>query len=599
MQRIIITFILICSCCHLSVTRNEKLSFTLDSLLDNISQIYKQKEASINTYKGIMDKDKSTATLLSVYDKLFNEYYVYQFDSAMVYVDKSIELADKTANQFYHDKSRIEKASLLAIGGLYGEAMSLLNEIDFSSLTPSLSFDYTITKYYIYMYWSDYCHDATYAPKYRQKAAEFLKQAVGLLSKNDKRYNFFLGEYYIYVERNDKKALSHYFRVLKEIPVNSRYYAMAAFAIANNYSANHQPEKYEEYIVQACISDLKNCTRENLALQDFAMYLYQKDNENVSRAERYINFAMDDAKAYNNRLRIIEISQKLPIIVKNYREKLTAQNNLMRAALWGISILLIIMLVLFYFYRQQNKLLHKHRIELSDSNTQLSSLNDALNLLNTRLTDTNKQRERLAKLYIDLCSKFIDRLSKFELLVHRKIKVGQGNDLLNMTSSSRLSDTNKQRERLAKLYIDLCSKFIDRLSKFELLVHRKIKVGQGNDLLNMTSSSRLSDKDSATFLLQFDTAFLDMYPSFIEEFNALLKPEEQVKPAHSRSLTTELRIFALIRLGVKDSSEIASLLFYMPRTIYNYRSAFKNKALNRETFEEDVEKLCTVMPTTA
>lgn len=340
--------------------------------------------------------------------------------------------------------------------------------------------------------------------------------------------------------------MSHYFRVLKEIPVNSRYYAMAAFAIANNYSANHQPEKYEEYIVQACISDLKNCTRENLALQDFAMYLYQKDNENVSRAERYINFAMDDAKAYNNRLRIIEISQKLPIIVKNYREKLTAQNNLMRAALWGISILLIIMLVLFYFYRQQNKLLHKHRIELSDSNTQLSSLNDALNLLNTRLTDTNKQRERLAK-----------------------------------------------------LYIDLCSKFIDRLSKFELLVHRKIKVGQGNDLLNMTSSSRLSDKDSATFLLQFDTAFLDMYPSFIEEFNALLKPEEQVKPAHSRSLTTELRIFALIRLGVKDSSEIASLLFYMPRTIYNYRSAFKNKALNRETFEEDVEKLCTVMPTTA
>lgn len=200
----------------------------------------------------------------------------------------------------------------------------------------------------------------------------------------------------------------------------------------------------------------------------------------------------------------------------------------------------------FYFFRQQNKLLHKHRIELSDSNTQLSSLNDALNLLNTRLIDTNKQRERLAK-----------------------------------------------------LYIDLCAKFIDRLSKFELLVRRKIKVGQVNDLLNMTSSSRLSDEDAATFLLQFDTAFLDMYPSFIEEFNALLKPEEQVKPAHSRSLTTELRIFALIRLGVKDSSEIASLLFYMPRTIYNYRSAFKNKALNRETFEEDVEKLCTVMPTTA
>lgn len=530
------------TCCHLSATRNEKLSFVLDSLLDNIAQLYKQKETNINTYKGIIDKDKSAETLLSAYDKLFNEYYVYQFDSAMVYVDKSIELADKINNRFYHDKSRIEKASLLAIGGLYGEAVSLLNEIDSSSLAPPLSFDYTITKYYIYMYWSDYCHDNTYAPGYRQKAAEFLKQAVGLLGKQDKRYNFFLGEYYIYVERNDKKALSHYFRVLKEVPINSRYYAMAAYSIANNYGANHQPDKYEEYIIQACISDLKNCTRENLALQDFAMFLFQKDDDYLSKAERYINFAMDDAKAYNNRLRIIEISQKLPIIVKNYREKLTSQNSGMRVALWGISILLIFMLILFYFYRQQNKLLHKHRVELSESNAQLSQLNGTLNILNTKLIETNKQRERLAK-----------------------------------------------------LYIDLCAKFIDRLSKFELLVRRKIKARQVNDLLSMASSSRLSDEDAATFLLQFDTAFLDMYPSFIEEFNALLKPNEQVVPAQKQRLTTELRIFALVRLGVKDSSEIASLLFYMPRTIYNYRSAFKNKALKRDTFEDDVLNLCTAI----
>lgn len=545
MQRLIITIFLIISTCHLYASSKDHLSVTLDSLIDNASQIYAQKEANINTYKGIINKDKNVATLLSAYDKLFNEYYVYQFDSAMVYVNKSIELADRINNRFYHDKSRIEKASLLAIGGLYGEAVSVLSDIDSSYLAPPLCFDYAITKYYIYMYWSDYCHDNTYSPQYRQKAAEFLKQAVSLLDKKDIRYNFFLGEYYIYVDRNDKKALQYYFRALKDVPIQSRYYAMAAYAIANNYSANNNPDKYEEYIIQACISDLTNCTRENLALQDFAMFLYKKGDDNISRAERYINFAMDDANAYNNRLRIIEISQKLPIIVKNYREKLTTQNNTMRAALWGISILFIVMLVLFYVYRQQNKLLHKHRIELSDSNTQLSSLNDTLNQLNTRLIDTNKQRERLAK-----------------------------------------------------LYIDLCAKFIDRLSKFELLVRRKIKVGQVNDLLTMASSSRLSDEDAATFLLQFDTAFLDMYPSFIEEFNALLKPDEQVIPAHSRSLTTELRIFALIRLGVKDSSEIASLLFYMPRTIYNYRSAFKNKALNRDTFEEDVLKLCTVLPTT-
>lgn len=136
MQKLIITIFLIISTCHLYASSKDHLSGTLDSLIDNASQIYAQKEANINTYKGIINKDKNVATLLSAYDKLFNEYYVYQFDSAMVYVNKSIELADKINNRFYHDKSRIEKASLLAIGGLYGEAVSVLSDIDSSSLAP-------------------------------------------------------------------------------------------------------------------------------------------------------------------------------------------------------------------------------------------------------------------------------------------------------------------------------------------------------------------------------------------------------------------------------------------------------------------------------
>lgn len=543
MQRTIFTiFTLLFTCCNTLAAQNEQLTSQLDSLLDNVSKIYAKKEAKIDTYKDIIRKDHSYETLLTAYDKLYNEYLVYQFDSAMVYIDKGIELAQKVNNRFYLDKCHIEKASLLAIGGLYGESIAMLNAIDSTQLDKNLLFDYTITYYYTYMYWSSYCHDKTYAPLYSRYAAKYLKQAVGMLSKSDKRYDFYLGEYYIYVVRNDKQALKHYFRTLTTVPMESRFYAMASFAIANNYSANHDDYKYEEYMLKACISDLLNCTRENLALQDFAMYLYQKDNENIYRAERYINFAMDDANAYNNRLRIIEISQKLPTIVKTYREKLTSQNHAMRFTLWIISFLLIFTFVLLYFYRRQNKHLHWHRRELSDSNTQLSTLNGTLNHLNQQLIDTNKQRERLAK-----------------------------------------------------LYIDLCAKFIDRLGKFELLVRRKIKAGQVSDLLTRASSSKLSDEDANTFLLQFDAAFLDMYPSFISEFNKLLKPTEQITPKNNRTLTTELRIFALIRLGVKDSSEIAALLFYQPRTIYNYRSAFKNKALNRETFEEEVEKLCTTL----
>lgn len=514
----------------------------VDSIMDNISQIYGKKQARIAFYKNMAEKSRKPETLLSAYDKLYDEYFVFQFDSAMVYVDKAIQLADRIGDKYHHDKSRIEKASLLAVGGLYGEAMGLLDEIDSVKLDEDLRFTYTITHYYVYIYWADYCHDNMYSPHYRERADSYLKQAVAMLRPSDPYYDFFWGEYYIYVERNDQRALQHYFKTLKTAPVESRWYAMASYAIANNYSANNDNRKYEEYMLRACISDLLNCTRENLAMQDLAMYMFKKGDDNILLAERYINFAMDDAKNYNNRLRIIEISQKLPVIVSTYREKLSSQNSLMRMALLGVSVLCVFVVVLLYFYSRQNRQLARHRHELSQSNHLLSSLNEKLNTLN-----------------------------------------------------SRLLDTNSRRERLAKLYIDLCAKYIDRLSKFEVLVKRKIKVGQVNDLLNTASSSRLSEEDAATFMNSFDTAFLNLYPSFVTEFNALLREDGQIVPPHKGRLTTELRIYALIRLGVKESSEIAALLFYTPRTIYNYRSTIKSRARNRETFESEVEQLCRVI----
>lgn len=518
------------------------LILRVDSIMDNISQIYGKKQARIDFYKNMAEKSRKPETLLSAYDKLYDEYFVFQFDSAMVYVDKAIQLADRIGDKYHHDKSRIEKASLLAVGGLYGEAMGLLGEIDSVELDEDLRFTYTITHYYVYTYWADYCHDNTYSLRYRERADSYLKQAVAMLRPTDSYYDFFWGEYYIYVERNDRRALQHYFKTLKTTPVESRWYAMASYAIANNYSANNDNRKYEEYMLRACISDLLNCTRENLAMQDLAMYMFKKGDDNILLAERYINFAMDDAKNYNNRLRIIEISQKLPVIVSTYREKLSSQNSLMRMALLGVSVLCVFVVVILYFYSRQNRQLARHRHELSQSNHLLSSLNEKLNTLN-----------------------------------------------------SRLLDTNSRRERLAKLYIDLCAKYIDRLNKFEVLVKRKIKVGQVNDLLNTASSSRLSEEDAATFMNSFDTAFLDLYPSFVTEFNALLREDEQIVPPHKGRLTTELRIYALIRLGVKESSEIAALLFYTPRTIYNYRSTIKSRARNRETFESDVEQLCRVI----
>lgn len=535
--------IMIFSFAILSSANNSALLQKLDSVIEASETIVAEKNKKIAMLKQMAAKENNTALLLERYRELSEEYYVFKFDSAKVYVEKGLALAKKVQNSRYIVTNTIMKAKLLSIGGLYSEAINTLNTIEQDSLgEQDMTFDYNIAYSTIYSYWADYCNDDTYSPIYRERSNAYLKTAIVNIDKNNAAYDYYMGEYHVYIDKDDDKALKHYFRTLEKNGMTSRVYAMASFAIANNYSAHENMEKYEEYLIKASICDILCCTKENLAIQDLAMHLFKQDNENIERARVYINTAMDDAKSYNNRLRILEISQKLPIIVSTYHNRLTTQNSTLMYAVWGISLLVVTMIVLLYFFVRQNKLLSKRRHELHVSNNMLTETNERLNRANEQLLDTNRKREGLAKLYIDLCAKYIDKMAKFQVMVQRKIKANQINELMSYVSSSRLN---------------------------------------------------LEDAD--TFMKRFDEAFLNLYPSFVTEFNALLKEDEQVITKNPHSLTTELRIFALIRLGVKESSEIAALLYYTPRTIYNYRSAFKNKALDRESFEERVCMLCTII----
>lgn len=155
-----------------------------------------------------------------------------------------------------------------------------------------------------------------------------------------------------------------------------------------------------------------------------------------------------------------------------------------------------------------------------------------------------------------------------------------------------LMQTNHTREKYVSLFMELCAAYINKLHAYQAVVKRKVMAKQVDDLLKMVHATKLSDTDAKEFFVNFDTAFLNLYPGFIPAFNALLREGEAIVPKKGELLNTELRIFALIRMGVKDSSKIATLLFYSPQTIYNYRSAVKNKAIHKETFERQVEELC-------
>ena len=176
-------------------------------------------------------------------------------------------------------------------------------------------------------------------------------------------------------------------------------------------------------------------------------------------------------------------------------------------------------------------------------------------------------------------------------LADSNLKQGELNQQLS-TANKQLVDTNKRRERLARLFIDLCNEYIIRLGNFQLYVKRKIKANQLQELLSHISSTRTSEEDAQIFYRRFDDAFLSLYPNFVKQFNGLLQEEQEVVPRKEGTLNTELRIFALVKLGIKDSSEISNLLFYSPQTIYNYRTSVKNRAKDRDNFEENVRNLC-------
>lgn len=530
-------------------SKTQQLRQKLDNLLEQRNALIDNKNKDINRLKKNLTTSENTLKRLQTYEQLFEEYYVFQFDSAMTYLNKGIKLAKETQNTYYYNSNTISKAELLSIGGLYNEAIHEIEQVDTTGLDKAQHFEYYFSLFRIHTYWADFCNDKTYTPTHRLKAQEYLKKAMPFCDETGKTYEYYLGEYAVFVLNNPQAARAHYVKAIKQLPQNSRFYAMSCFALSGSYGNEGNTEKQEEFLLLSSIADIENCTMENFALQNLAMYIFEHNKDELDLAQQYIQTALEDAHFYNNRLRIIEISSKLPVIVSSYQQTLNQRNKVQMTAIIAISLLLLFLLSAVFYIVKQTKRLSLQQQELQKNNNQLSELNIQQKELNTQLHDLN----------------------------------------------ALLVDTNRKRERLAKLYIDLCAKYIARLKKQQTLVKRKIKANQITELLSQLSSERLSEEDAATFLSRFDKAFLDLYPDFTEELNSLLLPEGQIQNKSTDELTTEQRIMALIRLGVKESAEIADLLFYSPQTIYNYRSVLKGKAINKETFEEEVMKLCRVI----
>ena len=522
---------------------NNQLYKQLDAALAQRAHYVELKEKSLNEIKQGAKYVTSNEDKLKLYEQLANEYKAYEYDSAMTYVNKGLILAQKSNNIFFNKRFQLSQTRLLITRGFYAEAKEILQKIEPKEEPRDYQFLYYYTMYGLYNNWSTYCENNEFSKNYDLKKVEYLKKAIELSPKKDAFYYYLMGElYYFSNHPNNNKTIQYYKKALSMEKTNSRLHAMTAFALSEIYQKANNLELMEHYLLVAAISDVTSATKENVALQDIALFIYKHKTRSLNKAQEYINLSLEDAYAYNNRLRRIEISSKLQMITNAYTDDIRATNSMLYIALSVIFLLLLGVGLSSLFIRKKNKLLKQKKDEITATSAKMEVLNSQLHLINDELKDTNQKRERLIKVYIDLCYKNIERNSKLRTLAVRKIKANQSKELLSLLSSS----TN-------------------------------------------------TEKENKEFLTEFDKAFLSLYPTFITELNKQLTESAHIQLKENGEMPPILRVCALLRLGITESSKIAGILSYSPQTIYNYRSLLKNNAIDKEHFEENVLRLCMVI----
>ena len=517
------------------IVDKQQLLRLLDGYIERRHLYTEQKEEKIKQLKIKLRIAENNNSRLSILNTIYREYYTYRYDSAMVYANRGLALALSDNNTYYATLNHINRAAVLSTGGFYSQAETLLNEIGEKNVPLQLKQYYYYTTTWLYSYWESFCDKSEFKDYYRQKKHHFLQLTVNTTPNNYVAlYAYFSGELAFLENPLSKTVLRHYTTALNNSPVNSRVHASAAYCIARYYREIGNIQLYEKYIVEAAISDMVCPLKENLALQELSTYLYKKDSKYANYAARYIYISMEDAQFYNNRLRMLEISNILPIIATANQEALAHKERIVRGVLAVVSFLSLVLLGMALLGYKQTKWLARSRREVKSQNLKLTELNE------------------------------------------------------------KLIATNHRRETYMRLFMDISAVYIRKLIEYRKLVGRKIKANQTADLLKTINSYKLAEEEATTFYTRFDRAFIELYPSFVEELNSLLLPDAKIELPAPNSLTTEVRIFALMRLGVTDSQEIATLLFYSTQTIYNYKSAMRTRAINRETFDEDINRLCHV-----
>ncbi|MDM8336383.1 DUF6377 domain-containing protein [Mediterranea massiliensis] len=523
--------------------RLDSLLSVLDDVILHSRQFEVEKERHIASIRqSLSARALSPEEEYAVNFHLHDEYETYICDSALHYINRNIEIAGMLGRNDWLVESKLKKAHLLAVSGLYAEGIALLQTIDRKDIVGSRLLDYYTAYENIYLYHAEYAQDDEYRPHYLKLRACYLDSILHIVPPGTYMHAVVQAPLLIDQGRYEeaRSVLRHF---LPQLNRQTRDYAVLTSVLAFACEPDRPVSERKYYLAESAIADIRCVVKENNSLRVLAELLYEEGD--LERANRYMKKSMADATFYNARLRNIQASRMLPLIDNAYQREKEAQRQKLYVSLWVISALSLFLIAAVIFVIGQMKKLARARREVVEANRELQKLNEDLTAANLRQQEMN----------------------------------------------GSLTEANCVKEEYIGRFLGLCSAYIDKWETYRKMLNKQAGAGKLDELYKQLKSSRFIDEALKDFYREFDNAFLNIYPHFVESFNRLFPPEEQVEPKQGERLSTELRIYALIRLGISDSSRIASFLRCSITTIYTYRSKLKNKSLYRGNFEAEVMKI--------
>ena len=515
----------------------DRLYNTIDSLIEHRSELLAEKEIRLKALKDGLQEGLDEDQLFKLNERIYDEYMAYNFDSAYYYINKNVERQRALGHADRFAASAVRMAHILAVSGIFNNARLLLNEVRVEDISTANKIDYYEQQSELNLFRSEMANFTPLFPAYVDSMQHYRQKILEIAPHDSYNYIFNLATYTCEQGEVDKaiKMLEDYLPKLRQ---GDRHYSIVTSTLAYFYTHKDQPETREKYLLLSAISDLRASILENNSLRELSIILLER--QEYKKAYNYLQQASEDAKLYGSRLRSLQAARLAPLITQAYdTERVRTQNRTyILLAILSVITLLLIGTIAFIL-----SMMRKRRAAIEKINTlnqELERRNAAIEAANNEMKESNRIKDEYIGRFLELSSNYIQRGEERAKLLNRLAR----------------------DKKMAELYAEL------------------------------KSSSSLNES-IRLFYQNFDTAFLNIYPNFIKEVNSLMANGNQFEVDGGQKLTTELRILALIRLGINDNQKIADILRSSITTIYTYRSKIKSRALSKDTFEDEIRIIAT------